>query len=75
MQNWQYEIIIGSVEEVRQELSRMGSLGWEITSTDVLPSVSYQPRLIVYMRRTVESPVPESEEVSLDAFPVFRPHN
>lgn len=74
MQNWQYEIIIGSVEEVRQELCRMGSLGWEITSTDVLSSASNQPRLIVYLRRGMESSVPESEAVSLDAFPVLRPH-
>lgn len=58
MPNWEYEIVAGTLEEVRGELNRLGTLGWEIVSTGVLPESDVQPELIVYLQRSATPEAP-----------------
>ncbi len=74
MPTWEYDIVIGPPGDVLEELNRLGALGWEIATTDVLPGSPDEPMLVVYMKRCTEPQAPESRDGDLTDFAVFRPH-
>jgi len=71
---WEYEIVTGTIDEVREELNQLGALGWELTGSQVAPGDGRDMRLVVFLRRSGVAEVPESAEVDLHEFPTFRPH-
>lgn len=75
MDTWEYEIVIGNAAEVREQLNRLGALGWMITSTNALAGPGGTPTLIVYLERSTDPDVVESNGGSKGDHPRFRPHN
>lgn len=72
MANWEYEIVTGTVDEVREQLNVLGALSWEIVSTGALPDYSVAPELIVYLRRSATPDTPDSQDTTVHDFPTYR---
>ena len=70
----EYEILTGSPEQVREDLNRMGALGWEITSSNAVFQPDSGLLLVVFLRRGTTPQAPEPAEAHLNEFPTFRPH-
>lgn len=72
MNTWQYEIVTGTVDEVRDKLNRLGALNWEIVSTGVLPESGAAPELIVYLKRSANPEAAEPHDATLHELPPLR---